>query len=74
MKQIKVELSPREWAEKRLQLYCSFSHQPSVEILDKAIETCGFVLKEQANVPVNPWTLTVLDSKKANESTERPHE
>ena len=53
MKQIKVELTPREWAEKRLQLYCSFNHQPSVEILDKAIETCGFVLKDESETKPN---------------------
>lgn len=45
MKQIKVELTPREWAEKRLQLAASFQ----IENIDFVIEQCGFVLKEEAN-------------------------
>lgn len=46
MKQIKVPLTPKEWAEKRLQLY-AFNHQPSVDVLDNAIEKCGFYLLEE---------------------------
>ena len=50
MKKIKVELTPREWAEKRLQLILNsyeFNYQP--ERFDSLLETCGFVLKEEAD-------------------------
>jgi len=54
MKQIKVPLSPKEWAEKRLQLYASFTHQPSVDVLDNAIEKCGFYLLEEIKRETKP--------------------
>ena len=35
-----------------MELFCSFKHQPNTEILDNAIEQCGFVLKEEAEAPL----------------------
>ena len=47
MKKIKVELTLKEWAEKRLQISISLD-VPVDEKIDNLIEQCGFVLKEEA--------------------------
>lgn len=47
MNQIKVPLSPREWAEKRLQLLIDWNNDATNDELDSFIEKCGFSLLEE---------------------------
>lgn len=47
MKQIKVPLSPREWAKKRLQLLIDWNNDATNDELDSFIEKCGFSLLEE---------------------------
>ena len=52
MKQIKVPLTHREWAEKRLQLTChSYELTYHPERFDSLLETCGFYLVEDEEQP-----------------------
>ena len=53
MKKIKVELTPREWAEKRFKIVIANLTNPEIHIpedaIDEFISVCGFVLKEEAD-------------------------
>lgn len=52
MKQIKVPLTPKEWAEKRLQLLLKeFPNHGSLLVIDEILEKCGFELIEPETKP-----------------------
>ena len=62
MKQIKVYITPEQWAEKRLQLISSsYMTQKGflIETIDFVIEQCGFELIEAETKPEQP----IIDKK-----------
>ena len=54
MKQIKVPLTPKEWAEKRLQLLIDWNNDATNYELDSFIERCGFYLLEEIKPETKP--------------------
>jgi hypothetical protein len=67
MKQIKVPLTPEQWAEKRLQLYLTTTSRLNdnfLDISDTDIEKCGFYLAEEKQIePASNGQNTDVDDK-----------